>query len=102
MMVICRLAFFLFSIFPAFPCCTELWQVDLRKVSQEKDKAQSEADKFSYDLERAAAQHNKAQTGLDKSQEEVARVQVSEKLSVRQKIKSHLTFAKISLIKYFP
>ena len=52
-------------------------QVELRKASADKDKAQAECDKYAYDLERAELQHNKAQTGLDKSQEEVARLQVT-------------------------
>ena len=52
-------------------------QMELRKVSQEKEKAQAENDKLMYDLERVATQNNKSQSALEKSQEEVARLQVS-------------------------
>jgi predicted nucleic acid-binding Zn-ribbon protein len=51
--------------------------MELRKVSQEKEKAQTENDKLMYDLERVATQNNKSQAALEKSQEEVARLQVS-------------------------
>jgi hypothetical protein len=51
-------------------------QMELRKVSQEKEKAQTENDKLMYDLERVATQNNKSQAALEKSQEEVARLQV--------------------------
>ena len=54
-------------------------QMELRKVSQEKEKAQTENDKLMYDLERVATQNNKSQSALEKSQEEVARLQVSSK-----------------------
>jgi hypothetical protein len=50
--------------------------MELRKVSQEKEKAQTENDKLMYDLERVATQNNKSQAALEKSQEEVARLQV--------------------------
>jgi hypothetical protein len=53
--------------------------MELRKVSQEKEKAQTENDKLMYDLERVATQNNKSQSALEKSQEEVARLQVSSK-----------------------
>ena len=53
-----------------------LYQVELRKVHQEKEKVQGENDKLQYELERVSLQHTKAQGGLDKSQEEVARLQV--------------------------
>jgi hypothetical protein len=52
-------------------------KMELRKVSQEKEKAQTENDKLMYDLERVATQNNKSQAALEKSQEEVARLQVS-------------------------
>ena len=51
--------------------------MELRKVSQEKEKVQAENDKLMYDLERVATQNNKSQVALEKSQEEVARLQVS-------------------------
>ena len=51
-------------------------QMELRKVSQEKEKVQAENDKLQYDLERVAIQNNKSQSALEKSQEEVARLQV--------------------------
>ena len=54
-----------------------LYQVELRKVHQEKEKVQGENDKLQYELERVSLQHTKAQGGLDKSQEEVARLQVN-------------------------
>jgi hypothetical protein len=54
--------------------------MELRKVSQEKEKVQAENDKLLYDLERVATQHNKSQAALEKSQEEVARLQVRQDL----------------------
>ncbi len=63
--------------------------MELRKVSQEKEKAQTENDKLMYDLERVATQNNKSQAALEKSQEEVARLQVSRRSTSQRPGQGH-------------
>lgn len=76
------------------------YQVELRKVHQEKEKVQGENDKLQYELERVSLQHTKAQGGLDKSQEEVARLQVNYSYSI-QFLFVHLTCHKTIFFSWF-
>ena len=80
-----------------------LYQVEQRKVQQEKEKVQGENDKLQYELERVSLQHTKAQGGLDKSQEEVARLQVNYSYSIQflfVRLTCHKTIFFLGLLKY--